>query len=282
MTLPAVYEYLCHETRNPELFVTHLKQSAQPWDTARSSVLFLPMYSMGLPARTITPRIRWLRENGKDTNFFADATERDIRKIVDADISRNQRFGLENRLFELRQRAQQVTALRDAEDFLSPIGDWSDRDLLDRLNFLTSLKGMSYLAALHVLMELQWSVVKPDLHIRRVLSQRIGGRWRRYFFNGDRFDLYVIPFLHEWRAACSEWRDLNPPPPPPRESVNFPALSTFRSRQIDWLFMCFAQNGTADEAWRPTPICGTEPQCEVCPVDKCESRPSESLCSALP
>ncbi|MFI5025001.1 MAG: hypothetical protein ACHQRJ_25550 [Alphaproteobacteria bacterium] len=271
----AVYQYLCQNTGDPTELQRQLNLVGNEFG-AVEAVLYLPMYSMGIGQAGVTPRIAALRRMGF-TVEGAHTGRHTVEEIERLDIGGGKLFGMRKRISQLMRRAADIYAYgveRIAQD-LKPIDNWNIDDLVRPFTCLSGFTGIRDKAALHVLMDLRWDVVKPDRHICRFL-RRLGGQWERYFPTGKKDDLpapLMFPFAKEWRDTCARFRRVNLPPPAARNGVAFPPLMDLSSRQIDILIMWFAQDRAREErSWRPAPICGKQAACQKCPVPDCEAR----------
>jgi hypothetical protein len=164
-------------------------------------------------------------------------------------------------------------------------------DFLGAMNFLVSLPGVSLAAAQHILSDLGWAAVKPDVHVVRVLH-RLGGWGRNHFRNENsrcadlpgRGDLAkAVPLIPRPQDKPDHRRALlfqqgfqtfvdnlgkqrfNAPIP------TIPSSNLLTIRQIDKVLMMFTQTGM-----NPPPICTAAPLCNQCRVSSCDSR-SHSL-----
>lgn len=80
---------------------------------------------------------------------------------------------------------------------------WSLDEIVNPFTVFYSFTGVADKAALHILMDLVWGLVKPDRHICRFVS-RLGGTWKRYFQGGATDDLRLaltLPFVRAWQDA---------------------------------------------------------------------------------
>ncbi len=236
----AIYTYIISTTNEQEV-LNRLAGFISPWGNAENSVLFLPMFSMGMGPGTIMPRIEWLRNNGWDRKKLAEANEKCRVDISNEVLSSGKSFGMKHRVNELVKRACQIEQFGTVKlnDVLTPSPDWQEKDLLEPLKILQTFDGISLTAALHILMELHWGVVKPDRHICRFLS-RLGGDWLDYFLASNSEAVNpeaLIFFLEAWRNACSEF-DSYQSDSSPSQTI----ISKLSPRQIDILIMWYTQD----------------------------------------
>lgn len=277
--IDAVYRYVCEFTGNPQTLLDWLNRGTIPWESAANAVLYLPMYSTGRNAEGWTVRIDWLRANEWGVDQLANATAGDREAIATTRLHNGNQFGYRNRICELVCRANQILAhgRENLGVMLAPQANWAARDLILPLQTLKQFRGVGTTAALHILMELGWGVVKPDRHICRFLS-RLGGPWIDYFLDpgtAEVDDVAVLLLEETWRDACNQLRvdGGNEPPVRQYDGVQFRDLSTFSPRQIDTLIMLYTQDvPRRDRAWRPQPICTATPQCNGCGVPACAGR----------
>lgn len=273
-----VYKYLCAKTGNPTEFTRQLALAGNEF-TPVEAVLYLPMYSMGMGQSGITRRIQALRDL-KFTVEGANAGQFTTEQIAGLNIGNRVRFGMPNRVDQLLDRAKRITAYgaQALTLALQPRPDWTTNDLVEPFALLSGFPGVGNAAALHILMDLGWGVVKPDRHICRFLS-RLGGPWRRYFPGKPTTVLpapLMLNFAATWRDICAGFTTSSLPPPPPRGAVTFPPLADLTSRQIDILIMWFTQKPGPDElAWHPAPLCGAKKQCALCMVPDCPARQAD-------
>lgn len=282
--ISAIYDYLCSATNCPQNLRNELEALRHPWDSPTNTMLYLPMYSWGLGVGTVKPRIEFLRDRGWNVDKLANAKTNDRDKIAEAQISTGIRFGMKNRIDQLISRAVQIKLI--GVDLLSenlkPRAGWNCHTLLQPLQLLRRFHGVGSTAALHILMNLNWGVVKPDRHICRFLS-RLGGQWSVYFSNsgaetvGDEIRLLLV---EAWGGACDvigkeaqrksmSWQ---------YGDVQFPSLADLTPRQIDFLVMLYTQDvPKLDLIWRPEPICTVNPKCGKCRVPECEARQDRHL-----
>lgn len=268
----AVHQYLFSNTKNPVQMRAELARGLAPWGTPADVVLYIPLYSTGMGPSTINPRITWLQSQGWNWAKLAAANQAQLNAIAASPIAPRVPFGMRKRLTELQSRAEEIrrTGVGPLGALLTPSPSWSTSQLLTALHYLNhGIAGIKLAAALHILMELGWVVVKPDRHICRFLS-RLGGPWQHYFAKPGATTLHaygLVPFLNDWRDACAAIA----------ASAKHPPLRGLTSRQIDALIMWYTQNVTkAARGWRPTPICRATPACPACAVSGCSSRPSQA------
>lgn len=278
--IAAVYNYLCNNTDDPQILLDRLNRGARQWDNPENTVLYLPMYSMGLNSGAATLRIEWLRGNGWDLGKLADAGAEGRKEISNSALASRKPFGMPKRIDELICRAQQIIGCADLGTVLTPPATWGCRELIWPFKFLRQFQGVGGAAALHILMELDWGVVKPDRHICRFLS-RLGGPWSNYFSAAGAKTVApeVRFFLVEaWRDAYQQLgvqveQVEDEPSIRQRNGVQFPDILALKHRQIDSLIMWYTQKvPKADRGWRPDPICQDNPQCGVCHVPNCNGR----------
>ena len=238
---------------------------------------------MGIGQSGITHRIQALRDL-KFTIEGANAGQFTSEQIAGLNIGNRVLFGMPNRVDQLLDRAKRIAAC-GAEALtlvLQPRPDWATDDLVEPFALLSSFPGVGNAAALHILMDLGWGVVKPDRHICRFLS-RLGGPWRRYFPGGPTTVLpapLMLNFAATWRDICASFTTSNVPPPAPRGAVTFPPLAGLTSRQIDILIMWFTQVvARLERPWRPAQLCGEQPQCARCTVPGCPERKGAGRCA---
>lgn len=271
----AIYQNLCQRTMEPAEFMRRLDEVTNKF-TAVDAVLYLPMYSMGMGQAVITRRIDALRALPFtiEDAVSGKRTVEDIERLVVVD---GRKFGMRKRVEELFRRAKEISAYGTTRlvTVLLPKPHWSLDDIVDPFTLLYSFTGVADKAALHILMDLGWGVVKPDRHICRFVS-RLGGAWKRYFPDGATDDIrpaLTLPFVRAWQNACAHFSLSVLLPPPSRNGVIFPRVSELSSRQVDILVMWYAQDRAEDEhGWRPKPICGKQPDCQSCSVQDCEAR----------
>lgn len=271
----AVYRHLQKETSDPAELLRQLLLVEGDFN-ALEAVLYVPMYSMGMGQASITPRIAALRAI-PFTIESAISGRLTMEAIKTLDIGDNTLFGMPNRVRELFDRAAQIANYgveRIAFD-LKPIDNWTIQDLVVPFTRLRGFTGVGDKAALHILMDTGWGVVKPDRHICRFLS-RIGGEWQRYFLNGRQDDLLaplMLPFVRDWRDTCAGFAVGGMALSPEGGEISFPPLTKLTSRQIDILIMWFTQDRARREIhWRPAAVCGDRPICQKCTVPDCFSR----------
>lgn len=271
----SIYCYVRDHTADIQHFNERLAVIDDGWNEPAECLLYLPMFSMGKGPGTIMPRVDYLRQTGWGVERLGHINEADKKSICDAKMSNGARFGFDNQFHQVTLRASQIIGFgigQINEKFRKQV-DWSAKDLFHALMILQEFEGVGSAAALHVLMELNWGVVKPDRHICRFLS-RLGGRWSNYFAKPGTDTLLPegsILFLEEWRDACgmfSTYAD--------EGKVNFEErelIAGLTPRQIDRLIMWYMQDVMkSDRAWRPQPICTSMPKCEQCQIEKCASR----------
>lgn len=176
--LSSAFEYLWANSPQPEELCESLAARAIIGETPINAALYLPMYSMGMAAGIITARISWLQGNGWDLEQLAGATVQDRHSIAQAALDNGHAFGMLQRIEQLVERAGQIADRADELiEVLTPIDNWDCRELLAPLRALRPITGIGFAAAVHILMELGWGIVKPDRHICRFLS-RLGGQLR--------------------------------------------------------------------------------------------------------
>jgi hypothetical protein len=271
----AVYQNLCQRTLAPEEFKRQLDGVGSNF-TAVDAVLYLPMYSMGMGQAGITRRIDALRALPFtiEDAVSGKKTVADIERLV---VLGGKELGMRRRVEELFKRANEIYAYGAGrlETVLQPKKNWSLDDIVDPFTVLYSFTGVADKAALHILMDLGWGVVKPDRHICRFVS-RLGGPWKRYFPGGATSDLrpaLTLPFVRAWQDACALLSPSLLAPPASRDGVIYPRVSELSSRQVDILVMWHAQDRAKEEQWwRPKPVCGEQPDCQSCSVRDCDAR----------
>lgn len=275
----AVYQNLCQRTLAPAEFRRQLDRVVSN-STAVNAVLYLPMYSMGMGQAGITRRIDALRALpfAIEDAVSGKQTVADIERLA---VVGGKEFGMRRRVEELFMRAKEISTYGAGrlETVLQPKKNWSLDEIVDPFTVLYSFTGVADKAALHILMDLGWGVVKPDRHICRFVS-RLGGPWKRYFPDGPTDDLrpaLTLPFVRAWQDACALFSSSSLAPPPPRNGVVFPSVSELSSRQVDILVMWYAQDRAKEEhGWRPKPVCGKQPDCQSCSVQDCDAREQNS------
>lgn len=271
----AVYQDLVKRTGDPDNFLHRLELVKNDFN-AVDAVLFLPMYSMGIGQAGIHRRINVLRAM-PFTVQDAVSGKCTVREIEHLKVSGEGEFGMPNRLEELFDRARQIADHGEAKlsTILEPRENWSLDDLVEPFTLLYRFTGVADKAALHILMNLGWGVVKPDRHICRFLS-RLGGPWKRYFPTGETDELraaLTLPFVKDWRDTCATFASSKLPAPSVNKQVQLPSVAQLSSRQVDILIMWYAQDRAKDEhEWRPKPICGKVADCKACSVPECEAR----------
>jgi hypothetical protein len=223
---------------------------------------------------TIKPRLRWLQENGWNLERLANVQDQTL--ITSKEIAPNNQFGQARIVNLLVSRATELNKLEHGylTEVLASKQNWDSRDLLRALMLLQKLSGVGLPAALHILMELHWGVVKPDRHISRFLS-RLGGDWLEYFHepNSDKVASEALVFmLEKWRSACRKLSELDGKTFM-SSGVEFPSVGALVPRQIDYLIMWYSQNiEKKDREWRPDPICTRTPRCADCNVLDCDAQ----------
>ena len=275
----AVYQNLCQRTLAPAEFKRQLDSVGSNF-TAVEAVLYLPMYSMGMGQAGITRRIDALRAL-PFTIEDAVSGKLTVANIERLTVVGGKEFGMRRRVEELFKRANEIFAYGAGRlgAVLQPKKNWSLDEIVDPFTVLYSFTGVADKAALHILMDLGWGVVKPDRHICRFVS-RLGGPWKRYFPGGATDDLrpaLTLPFVRAWQDACALFSSSLLAPPPPRNGVIFPSVTELSSRQVDILVMWYAQDRAKEEhGWRPRPVCGNQPDCQSCSVQDCGAREQDS------
>ena len=275
--LAAVYTYLCTNTKNPQTFHEELGKVETAFNDPIEAVLYLPMYSMGLGQAAISPRIAVLRTEGfKIADVGKGRWKTDC--IAKLGVGNNTQFGMKARIEQLLARAKKIDRYGTEKlkaALKPPRHDWATKDLVEPFTLLSSFTGIGAKAALHILMDIGWGVVKPDRHICRFLS-RLGGQWEKYFAEPGTTELLaplMLPFVTEWRDTCSTFKASGSEAPPARDQIQFKPFADLSLRQLDILIMWFTQDRGVDERnWRPEPICGSKPECCVCPVPGCSAR----------
>lgn len=260
----AIYQYMVAGSNNPEQLEENLQRPPNDFDTIHEAALFLPMYSMGIAAARMQPRINFLIENNWTVDMLAACTENDMTEIANSHYQPGHPFGYRNRVAQLRRRATEILA-HDQQEFEATLDSADRADNVEAAqNAFEFLKDFHYvgdMAAFHIIMDLGWFVVKPDLHIKRFLY-RLGGHWRNIVnYNPARKEPYYIqayqfwPFQYAWRDAV----------------VPITNEIGFSSRQVDRLIMWYTQNWNEqrDGGWRPGPICINNPACRNCEVPDC-------------
>lgn len=266
--IQAMYQSLMIRSEDQERMRDALQAITVNHDNFVEYALFTPMFSMGMSPATILPRIQWLKDNGWDLDHLANASDDDVAMIEASIISTGTTFGMVNRIKELVQRAQDIYALGQDEitNAIKPRRNWDQAEFLTAYRLLQRLHGIGPAAALHVLMDLQWGVVKTDRHICRFLS-RLGGPWSEFFPEPGASTIYaeVMPsFQQAWMTACTDLEVTD---------VDGTSRVSLTSRQVDILIMWYTQTIPPDQrGWRPIPICGNEPRCRECNVPHCNSR----------
>ncbi len=264
----AIYKYL-RENTDHQVLANHLNAINEAWN-AEEAVLYLPMYSLRTLNRgAASRRIAWLRINEMDANALANANP---NALSNRDIGDGALFGAPRGTSQLVNRAQSLVIL--GPHFLETLqpAQWSWEQLLRCLISLETFDGVGLAAALHILMDLGWAVVKPDLHIVRFL-RRLGNPWRDFFY-ADKDQLYpaaLIQFQEKWRDECATFAR-HEFPELPGNAQNLPEATALTPRQIDALIMLYTQKRSFNEAWRPDPVCTNEPRCRPCQVPNCGSR----------
>ncbi|AOJ26762.1 hypothetical protein WJ12_17730 [Burkholderia seminalis] len=270
----AVYQNLCQRTPNPAELKRRLDSVVNNF-TAVDAVLYLPMYSMGMGQAGITRRIDALRAL-PFTIEDAVSGRQTVADIEQLAVVGGNEFGMRRRVDELFMRAKEISTYGTDRlaTVLQPKKNWSLDDIVDPFTVLYTFTGVADKAALHILMDLGWGVVKPDRHICRFVS-RLGGQWKRYFPDGATDDLrpaLTLPFVRAWQDACALFSSSALAPPPSRNGVMFPGVSELSSRQVDRLVMWYAQDRAREEhGWRPKPVCGKQPDCQSCSVQDCDA-----------
>lgn len=272
--LSGIFDHLCAQSPDPARLLESLTSRATLRESPTTATLYLPMYSMGMGAATISVRIDWLQQNGWNLERLTTATPADCAAIAGAALDNAATFGMPRRVNELIHRAREISdfGVEDLEATLTPRRDWRSRELLQPLRALRRFTGIGPAAALHILMELGWGLVKPDRHICRFLS-RLGGQWSDFFPHPGAQTLDEegrLPFLEAWRENCEHISTQLRASPLLWNGTQFAELSP---RQIDWLIMLYTQNvAHGDGDWRPPPLCTSDPDCHTCGVPGCAAR----------
>jgi hypothetical protein len=248
-------------------------------------ILFLPLYSLGIAAHGMEARVRHLKDkaNGNGLDFFADGSLDELEKICDSKIQGGNLFGdFFNRLYEIRQRAKKVrelgvqkveTQLQKPEVFPTP------SEFKEALKLLKEFKGISDVAAQHILMDCGWPIVKPDRHVQRILY-RLGG-WTKFVGTGSDNKKRG---LEEWYGFQKKWKRCVDAILEHQDSsleqaceLDLPVLRELNSRKIDYCLMWFAQTQKQDNCSLGPAVCIADPRCENCRVPNCTKRKKDSV-----
>lgn len=275
--LLAVYRYLLDKSPDPRKVVSHIHPDFDFHGRPIEAALYLPLFSMGIGTAAISPRLKWLRENGWDTEQLANASDCAIDTIVAAKLPTGKPFGMRNRVLKLVQRAQEIQDLgtNTLSEILKPAPSWGCRELIQPIHTLNSFTGIGRAAAWHILMDLGWGVIKPDRHVCRFLS-RLGGRWTAFFPQQgiDKLcETAALPFQESWKDNYDQMMCALEGTEAKFDEMGAPQPSELSSRQIDLLIMLYTQNIDRDDRdWRPSPLCSVNPHCESCHVPNCTAR----------
>lgn len=254
----AIHEYLRENSPGVDLLEKYLHDAKRPFcDSVEETVLYIPLYS-AFPTKASgwTPRIEWLRDNNWGVKEIAalDLSESGVEQIASGVLPSGSSFDRRAGVKNLIARAKKISScgVSDLERKLEPPENWTSRSIQERIDFLREFAGVGERAALHVLMELRWDVVKPDMHICRFLS-RLGGDWSRFFPEGEAEEVashLLLEFLETWHKKC----------------INIRQATGWESRQVDMLIMFFTQG---EEGLAP-PLCTKNPECARCRVPNCK------------
>ncbi|MDA7999886.1 MAG: hypothetical protein MPK06_02240 [Alphaproteobacteria bacterium] len=254
----AIHEYLRENSPGVDLLEKYLHDAKRPFcDSVEETVLYIPLYSAFPRSASVwTPRIEWLRNNNWGVKEIAalDLSESGVEKIASGVMSDGSSFGSPKAVKYLIVRAKRISSygVANLERELEMPENWTFQSVRKRINFLCDLGGIGEKAALHILMELRWDVVKPDMHICRFLS-RLGGDWSRFFPEGEAEEVashLLSEFLETWHKKCIDIRQ----------------ATGWESRQVDMLIMFFTQG---EEGLAP-PLCTKNPECARCRVPNCK------------
>jgi hypothetical protein len=262
-----------------------------------TAILLLPLYSVGMAAHVISPRIEHLKQKAASVSkscldYFLECSCEDLESICEEKIIVKNDTGKTDlrpfgdffpRLYEMRRRARKIVAANATESLIFDGEFPSQAEFKVVFKRLTDFPGISEKAAQHILMELGWPIIKPDRHIQRILN-RMGG-WETHFpdesGNVSKAILKWYEFQKAWGEAVrqvnagastfgreidSKLAQLNQTGRP------LPSLGTINSRQIDLCLMWFSQTQTANESGLAAPRCTDVPVCRRCSVPGCKGR----------
>ena len=313
----AIYLYLINQAKekgtNSDLF-SRLKKGRDPSASIKktdkdtscidAAILLIPLYSTGRAANLIEESINKIIDliNGKKTlSYFSQVTldemESACPKIVSPTAS-NDFFA--KRYYPIKARAQFLIEHNlEYEEFKKIYDEECKKNVADRscpekkeletlYNFLKKMYGISYAASMHILMDLGFSIVKPDRHIQRILRRTNGEisenrKWSDLFTKNNedkeiKFDkLYEIQ--REWNLMIdkikkSSSEETNKIIQITNKNLNLtdydklPEIHQLTSRQFDTIFMLYTQDIKKDlNAIKP--ICVKNPTCTECNVPNC-------------
>ena len=264
----------------------------------REKLVIVPLYSDGFPRQpsaSTMPRANFLKDH---LNILSNVWPLPVPdkssvlsalKVINGGPGMNAVYN--GTIERLLQRLEMVNAAPGVLQALLNHTPFNPIGFFDALNFLVNLPGVGLAAAQHILSDIGWAVVKPDVHVVRVLH-RLGGWGRNHFRteNSKKVDLPLkmpriqgrVDSLNHHRALLFQQgfqtflhnlglQSFIAP------MATIPPSNLLTIRQIDKVLMMFTQSGM-----NPPPICTATPSCHRCLVSSCASRSSSAAVGSLP
>jgi len=279
----AIYNHLIQDAEkidHHKLFSLNIDSSIK--ETPLSAVIYLPMYSSGKKAHIISPMIAHLKtkDGGDPLTYFNSMSLDNLESICGERMANGKEFSSYFcELYELKKRARQIQNF-GGESALQHLV-YNKTSTLDANNFnelfsfLKKFTGIAEKAALHILMDLGWPVVKPDRHIQRILF-RLGG-WNDFFDDqrGEKIlgKKLLLSFQKKWFETVKEINKYYKNNPENEPAIGYPSLGQITSRQVDLCLMWYSQDKKKGDTLLAEPRCSIKPACIRCNVPNCNGRP---------